>query len=146
VHVPYRGMAPAANDALAGHVDLIISSTASLAPFIEAKQFRALVQYGEKRAEFLPDIPTGIESGMANFHAYSWFGFFAPVATPKPVIDRFYREVVASAREPATADILVNKYRVELALPTPEELRATIAEELPFWAKIIRDNNIKNET
>jgi tripartite-type tricarboxylate transporter receptor subunit TctC len=146
VHVPYRGVAPAANDALAGHVDLIISSTASLAPFIESKQFRALVQCGDKRAEFLPDTPTAVESGIANFHAYSWFGFFAPAATPKPVIDRFYREVVATAREPATADILVNKYRVELALPTPEELRATIAEELPFWGKIIRDNNIKSET
>ena len=146
VHVPYRGVAPAANDALAGHVDLIISSTASLAPFIDSRQFRALVQYGEARAAFLPDTPTGAESGIANFHAYSWFGFFAPVATPKPVIDRFYRDVVATAREPATADILVNKFRVELALPTPEELRATIAEELPFWGKIIRDNNIKSET
>jgi tripartite-type tricarboxylate transporter receptor subunit TctC len=139
-------VAPAANDAIAGHVDLIISSTASLAPFIESKQFRALVQCGETRATFLPDTPTAIESGIAHFHAYSWFGFFAPAATPKPVIDRFYRDVVATAREPATADILVNRFRVELALPTPEELRATIAEELPFWGKIIRDNNIKSET
>lgn len=146
VHVPYRGMGPAANDALAGHVDLIISSTASLAPFIEAGQFKALVQCGEKRAVFLPDIPTAIENGLDGLHAYSWFGLFAPMATPKPVIERFYRDVAESAREPATADILVNKYRVELALPTPDELRATIAEELPFWAKIIRDNNIKSET
>lgn len=62
------------------------------------------------------------------------------------MIDRFYREVVATARELATADILANKFRVELTLPTPEELRREIAEELPFWGKIIRDNNIKNET
>jgi tripartite-type tricarboxylate transporter receptor subunit TctC len=146
VHVPYRGMAPAANDALAGHVDLIISSTASLAPFIESKQFAALVQCGERRAAFLPDTPTAKESGLGDMHAYSWFGFFAPSATPKPIIDQFYREVVASAREAAVADVLVNKFRVELVLPTPEELRATIAEELPFWAKIIRDNNIKSDS
>jgi tripartite-type tricarboxylate transporter receptor subunit TctC len=145
VHVPYRGMAPAANDALAGHVDLIISSTASLAPFIESKQFAALVQCGETRAAFLPDTPTAAQSGLGTLHAYSWFGFFAPAATPKPIVDQFYREVVASTREPSVADVLVNKFRVELALPTPEELRATIAEELPFWGKIIRDNNIKSE-
>ncbi len=146
VHVPYRGIAPAANDAIAGHVDLIVSSTASLAPLIESGQLRALVQCGENRAPFLPDTPTAAESGLGPLHAYSWFGFFAPAATPKPMIDQFYREVVASAREPAVADILVNKFRVELALPTPEALRTTIAEELPFWGKIIRDNNIKSET
>ena len=143
VHVPYRGAAPAANDAIAGHVDLFISSTASLAALIESGQLRAIVQCGETRAPFLRDTPTAMESGIANFHAYSWFGFFAPAATPKPIIDRFYRDVVATAREPANTDILVNKFRVEVPLPTPEELRTTIAEELPFWSKIITDNNIK---
>jgi tripartite-type tricarboxylate transporter receptor subunit TctC len=146
VHVPYRGVAPAANDAIAGHVDLIISSTGSLAPLIEAGQLRALVQFGEKRAAFLPDTPTAVEGGLGNLHCYSWFGFFAPAATPKTIIDQFYRDVVATVREPAVSDILVNKFRLEVTLPTPEELRATIAEELPFWAKIIRDNNIKSET
>ena len=146
VHVPYRGVAPAANDAIAGHVDLIIGSTGSLAPLIEAGQLRPLVQFGEKRAAFLPDTPTAEEAGLGHLHCYSWFGFFAPAATPKPVIAQFYRDVVATARDPAVSDILVNKFRLEVTLPSPEELRATIAEELPFWAKIIRDNNIKSET
>ncbi len=146
VHVPYRGVAPAANDAIAGHVDLIISSTGSLAPLIEAGQLRALVQFGETRAAFLPDTPTADEAGLGHLHCYSWFGFFAPASTPKPVIEQFYRDVVATARDPAVTDILVNKFRLEVSLPTPEELRATIAEEMPFWGKIIRDNNIKSET
>jgi tripartite-type tricarboxylate transporter receptor subunit TctC len=143
VHVPYRGVAPAQNDAIAGHVDLIISSTASLAPLIEAGRLRALVQCGEKRALFLPDTPTAIESGMTGLHAYSWFGYFAPAGTPKPIIDRFYRAIADTARDPAINNILVTKFRVEVPLPPPDELRKTIAEELPFWAKIIRDNNIK---
>ncbi len=143
VHVPYRGVAPASNDAVAGHVDMIVSSTASLAPQIEAGQLRALVQCGDKRAAFLPDTPTAIESGIANFHAYSWFGFFGPAGTPKPIIDRFYRDVVATVRDEAITNTLINKYRVEVPLPTPDELRTMIVEELPFWAGIIRDNNIK---
>jgi len=146
VHVPYRGVAPASNDAIAGHVDLIISSTASLAPQIEAKQLRPVVQFGEKRAVFLPDTPTAIESGFPQLHTYSWFGFFGPPGTPKPVIDRFYREVAATVREEAITNVLVNKYRTEVTLPTPDELRKMIAEELPYYAKIVRDNNIKGGT
>jgi tripartite-type tricarboxylate transporter receptor subunit TctC len=146
LHVPYRGVAPALNDAVAGHVDLIVSSTASLAPQIEAGQLRPLVQCGDKRAVFLPDTPTAMESGIPGFHAYSWFGFFGAAGTPKPIIDRFFRDVVATVRDDATSNTLINKYRVEVPLPTPEELRTMIVEELPFWAGIIRDNNIKAGT
>lgn len=143
VHVPYRGFAPAANDTVAGHVDLAISSTASVAPFIESGQMRPIVQCGDKRAKFLPDTPTAIESGIEGFHTYSWFGFFGPAGTPRPIIDRFYQEVVGAVREEANMNTLVNKYRVEVPLHTPDELRKEIADELPFWGAIVRDNNIK---
>jgi tripartite-type tricarboxylate transporter receptor subunit TctC len=95
---------------------------------------------------FLPDTPTAMESGIPGFHAYSWFGFFGAAGTPKPIIDRFFRDVVATVRDDATSNTLINKYRVEVPLPTPEELRTMIVEELPFWAGIIRDNNIKAGT
>jgi len=146
MHVPYRGVAPALNDTVAGHVDMIVSSTASLAPQIEAGQLRPLVQCGDKRAVFLPDTPTAMESGIPNFHAYSWFGFFGAAGTPKPILDQFYREVVATVRDEAITKTLINKFRVEVPLPTPDELRTMIVEELPFWAGIIRDNNIKAGT
>ena len=71
------------------------------------------------------------------------FGFFSPAGTPKPIIDKFYRDVVAAVREEANYNTFVNKFRSEVPLPTPNELRHMIVEELPFWAKIIRDNNIK---
>jgi tripartite-type tricarboxylate transporter receptor subunit TctC len=146
MHVPYRGVAPALNDTVAGHVDMIVSSTASLAPQIEAGQLRPLVQCGDKRAVFLPDTPTAMESGIPNFHAYSWFGFFGTAGTPKPILDQFYRDVVATVRDEAITKTLINKFRVEVPLPTPDELRTMIVEELPFWAGIIRDNNIKAGT
>ena len=143
VHVPYRGAAPVLNDGTAGHIDMVISSSATVAPQIEAKQLHAVVQFGETRAPFLPDTPTAIENGIASLHAYSWFGFFGPAGTPKPILDRFYRDVAAAVRDETNHNILVNKFRVEVPLPTPDELRKMIVEELPFWAKIIRDNNIK---
>jgi tripartite-type tricarboxylate transporter receptor subunit TctC len=143
VHVPYRGAAPVLNDGTAGHVDMVISSSATVAPQIESGQLHPLVQFGEKRAPFLPNTTTAIEEGIPSLHAYSWFGFFGPAGTPKPVLDRFYREVAGATREETNLNTLVNKFRVEVPLPTPDELRHMIVEELPFWAKIIRDNNIK---
>jgi tripartite-type tricarboxylate transporter receptor subunit TctC len=143
VHVPYRGAAPLLNDGAAGHVDMVISSSATVAPHVESGQLRALIQFGDQRASFIPDTATAVEQGLTSLRAYSWFGFFGPAGTPKPVIDRFYKEVVTGMRDKKTHDIFINKYRVEVPLPTPEELRKSIADGLPFWAKIIRDNNIK---
>ncbi len=143
VHVPYRGAAPLLNDGTAGHVDMVISSSATVAPQVESGQLRALIQFGEKRASFIPDTPTAVEQGITSLRAYSWFGFFGPAGTPKPIIDRFYKDVVAAVREEKTYGIFINKFRVDVPLPAPEDLRKSIAEGLPFWAKIIRDNNIK---
>jgi len=143
VHVPYRGAAPLLNDGTAGHVDMVISSSATVAPQVESGQLRALIQFGERRASFIPDTPTAVEQGLTSLRAYSWFGFFGPAGTPKPIIDRFYKEVVAGMRDEKTHSIFINKFRVDVPLPTPEELRKSIADGLPFWAKIIRDNNIK---
>ena len=143
VQVPYRGAAPLLNDGTAGHVDMVISSSATVAPQVESGQLRALIQFGEQRASFIPDTPTAIEQGIPSLRAYSWFGFFGPAGTPKPLIDRFYKEVVAAVREEKTHGIFINKFRVDVPLPTPEELRQSIVEGMPFWAKIIQDNNIK---
>jgi tripartite-type tricarboxylate transporter receptor subunit TctC len=143
VHVPYRGAAPLLNDGTAGHVDMVISSSATVAPQVESGQLRALIQFGEQRASFIPDTPTAVEQGITSLRAYSWFGFFGPAGTPKSVIDRFYKEVAAAMREEKTHGIFINKFRVEVPLPPPEELRKSIVEGMPFWAKIIRDNNIK---
>ena len=97
--MPYRGAAPLLNDGTAGHVDMVISSSATVAPQVESGQLRALIQFGEQRASFIPDTPTAIEQGITSLRAYSWFGFFGPAGTPKPVIDRFYKDVVAAVRE-----------------------------------------------
>jgi tripartite-type tricarboxylate transporter receptor subunit TctC len=143
VHVPYRGAAPLLNDGTAGHVDMVISSSATVAPQVENGNLRALIQFGEERASFIPDTATAVEQGIPSLRAYSWFGFFGPAGTPKPVIERFYNEVVAAVRDEKTHGIFINKFRVDVPLPAPEDLRKSIAEGLPFWAKIIKDNNIK---
>ena len=94
VHVPYRGVAPALNDTVAGHVDMIVSSTASLAPQIEAGQLRPLVQCGDKRAAFLPDTPTAIESGIIELPCL----FLVRLLRPRRNAEADHRSVLPRGR------------------------------------------------
>jgi tripartite-type tricarboxylate transporter receptor subunit TctC len=143
VHVPYRGGGPAVNDTVAGHTDTIMSSTATLAQQIEAGTLRALVQCGAQRAAFLPTVPTAQESGVADFQASSWYAFFAPAGTPAAVVEKFHAAVVAIVGEKRMHDEIAAKFRVDVPLLDRHGLRAVIARQVPTWAEVIRENNIK---
>ena len=79
VHVPYRGGGPAMTDALGGHVDLLVGSTALSMPQVNTGNLRALAQTGKTRNQFLTQVPTVIESGFPDFEAYAWWGI-----SPRP--------------------------------------------------------------
>jgi tripartite-type tricarboxylate transporter receptor subunit TctC len=145
VHVPYRGGAPALNDLVAGHVDLFISSTASILPQLPFGAIRPIVQAGATRAPALPNVPTAIEAGFAGFEAYAWWGLFAPAKTPPAIISRFGTEFAMSLREERIAKQLVDTQQVALALNGSEELRRFLAEQMKVWGTIVRENGIKAE-
>jgi tripartite-type tricarboxylate transporter receptor subunit TctC len=146
VHVPYRGGGPAMNDAIGGHVDLIIGSAALVSPQLEAGKLRPLVQTGATRQATLPDIPTAIESGFPGFESLAWWGVFAPAGTPKAIIDRFREALTASLREERIARQLTESQQVSLRLDGPEAFRAFFEEQMRIWGAVVRDNGIKAET
>ena len=143
IHVPYRGGGPALNDAVAGHVDLIIASAALLIPQISAGAIRAVFQLGQTRLRALPDVLTIAESGYPGAQASSWWGIFAPAGTPKPIIERFRTALVESLREERVAKQLTETQQMTLVLSGPEELRSFAAEQARIWGAVVRDNNIK---
>src|SRR6185436_13459069 len=96
VHVPYRGGGPAMNDAVAGHVDLLVGSTALSIPQIQAGTIKAVVQTGKARTAALTSVPTVSESGFPDFEAYAWWGVFAPAGTPAAMVARFGAELTAA--------------------------------------------------
>jgi tripartite-type tricarboxylate transporter receptor subunit TctC len=103
IHVPYRGGGPAMNDAVAGHVDLLIGSTALSIPQVQGGKIRPVVQTGRARASTLPEVPTVGESGFPGFEAYAWWGVFTPAGTAKPIVERFVTEMTACLREERVA-------------------------------------------
>jgi tripartite-type tricarboxylate transporter receptor subunit TctC len=142
-HVAYRGGGPAMNDAIAGHVDLIIGSTALVNPQVQAGGLRALVQTGKVRQPALADLPTTIESGFAGFESNAWWGVFAPKGTPAALVDRFRAAVVAQMKEERVAKQLVETQQINLVLGGPDALRAFLAEQMKLWGDVVRENGIK---
>jgi len=143
IHVPYRGGGPALNDAVAGHVDLIIASAALLMPQIGAGAIRPVFQLGRSRLRALPDVPTIAESGYPGAQASSWWGVFAPGGTPRPIIERFRTALVESLREERVAKQLTETQQMTLVLSEPEELRSFAGEQARIWGAVVRENNIK---
>ncbi len=142
-HVPYRGGGPAMNDAVAGHVDLLVGSTALSMPQVDAGTIRPIVQTGKERNQFIAQVPTVAESGFSGFEAYAWWGIFAPAGTSKPIIERFSNEMAATLREERIAKQLIETQQVTLTLGGPEAMRTFVSNQMQTWGKVVKDNNIK---
>lgn len=142
VHVPYRGGGPALNDAIAGHVDLIIGSSALVAGQIAAGKLVPLVQTGTTRAPTLAAVPTAIESGFEKFESHAWWGAYAPAGTPKPIQERFRAELVAALSDEKVAAQLEEAQQIALAMKGPDEFRAFFRAQQTVWGAVIRENGI----
>jgi tripartite-type tricarboxylate transporter receptor subunit TctC len=145
VHVPYRGGGPAMNDAVAGHVDFLIGSTALVSPQVQAGTIKAVAQTGKTRTPTLGEVPTVGESGFPGFEAYAFWGVLAPAGTPKALIDRFGAELAACLREPRVARELTEIQQVALALTGPDELRKFLSDQMRVWGPVVRENDIRGD-
>jgi tripartite-type tricarboxylate transporter receptor subunit TctC len=145
VHVPYRGGGPAMNDAIAGHVDLIIGSAALVMPQVGAGTIRPVLQTGKTRIPTLPQVPNAIESGFAGFESYAWWGVFAPAGTPKAVIDRFGGALIETLREPTISKQISENLQVNMLLGGPEDEAKFLKEQMELWGPVVQENNIKGE-
>ena len=85
-HIPYKGSAPALNDLMGGHVQLMFDSMITTMPLVESGQLRALAVTGKKRSPLLPNVPTIAESGLPDYEATGWTGIVVPAGTPRDVI------------------------------------------------------------
>src|SRR4051812_15423114 len=144
-HVPYRGGGPAMNDALGGHVDFIIGSVALITPQLGSGKLRPIVQTGERRVAALPDVATVQESGVQNLTGYTWWGVFAPASTPKPIVERFHRELTEAIRDERVTKTLTESQQMTLVMSSPEELRKFSTDQGKLWGPVVKENDIKGE-
>ncbi len=98
-HVPYRGSAAALADVIAGHIAMIVTTTADLVQMHKAGRIRVLATSDQQRSPFLPDVPTFREAGYDLVGA-GWYGVFAPAKTPPALIERYSKAMAAAVRVP----------------------------------------------
>ena len=96
VHVPYKGGGPVLVDAMAGHIPIAMSSVAGATPHVRAGKLRAIAVTSAERWPTLPEVPTVVESGIADVVVVSWIGLVGPGRMPKAIIDRLNEELNAA--------------------------------------------------
>jgi tripartite-type tricarboxylate transporter receptor subunit TctC len=137
VHVPYKGGGPSINDVVAGQVQMTFEGTSVLLPLIEAGRLRALAVTTPKRIPQLPDVPTMVESGFADFVSTSWTGLLAPAHTPEPVVAKLNAAINAGLKTPELETALTRLSNAPLG-GTPADFTAVIRSDLAKWSPIVK--------
>jgi tripartite-type tricarboxylate transporter receptor subunit TctC len=143
VHVPYRGVAPALTDLLAGQVQVIFSTMTGSIEYIRAGTLRALAVTTAMRAEALPDIPT-VGEFVPGYEASAWYGLGAPKNTPAEIVAKLNNEINAGLADPKLRARLADLGGTVLA-GSPADFSKLMAEETDKWAKVIKSAGIKPE-
>ncbi|HEY2337562.1 MAG TPA: tripartite tricarboxylate transporter substrate binding protein [Burkholderiales bacterium] len=142
VHVPYKGTALALPDLANGNVAMMVDNMASALPNIHSGNVRPLAVEASKRSPLLPEVPTFAEAGMPEFDLPVWFGMFAPADTPREIVERLQREVVAGLAAPDVRE----RFRAVGAEPvgnTPAEFVERIRRDAARWSEVIKAANVK---
>jgi len=144
-HVPYRGSAPAMQDLVAGHIDMMIDAPVTILPQLRDGSIKAYALLAKNRLGQAPEVPTGDEAGLPGFHVSHWLGFWVPKGTPKDIVDKLNAAAVASLGEPTVRQRLADLgYDVPpREQQSPEALGALQKSEIDKWLPIIKSAHIK---
>jgi tripartite-type tricarboxylate transporter receptor subunit TctC len=141
-HVPYKGGAPALNDAVAGHIQTVAVNALEALPHVKAGKLRVLAVLSEQRSPIFPDAPTIAESGFPGFEASVWYALVGPAGLPAPVVARLHQEVEKALAAPDVRERLTSAGG-EVAPGSTAMLADMLRKEQQRYEKLIRESNIK---
>ncbi len=140
-HVPYQP-AQAVTAAVAGQTQISSTSMPPAVPQIKAGKLRAIAVTSAQRSAALPDVPTVNEQGFKDFDDLTWIGFFVPAGTPAAVVNRLNSEINRIVELPDVKEKLAQS-GLTSKRNSPAEFAVFIGEEIPKWAKAIKDSGAK---
>ena len=141
VHVPYKGSSPAIVDLMGGTLQVMFPSVFTAIPYIRTGKLKALGVAGEKRLNVLPNLPTLSEQGIPNMNVSQWYALFAPIKTPKPIVNLLNKEMNSVLHEASN----IKKFEdqgTEVETGSPEQLRDLVQAEIIRWKKLIDEAHI----
>ncbi len=144
VHIPYKGTGPAVAALIGNQIGIFMSTFASALPHVKNNRLRALAVTTTTRAPTLPDVPTVEESGVPGFEYATWYGILTPTGTPKPIVDKVNRSIVAVLSTPE----MKQRYARQgmKAIPsTSAEFVKKLKDETNKWGKVVREAKIPQQ-
>jgi len=143
-HVPYRGAAPAYTDVLSGQVPVFIDNLASALGQIKGGNVRALAVTGKQRSPLLPDVPTVEEAGVPGYTYYTWFGLWAPKATPQPILDKLHAALGKALADPTLKARIAADAGEPLDMPLAA-IEPFLKSEIAKWADVVKRAGVTAE-
>jgi len=143
-HIPYKGNNPALIDTVGGHVHMIFTGGPALKPHLESGRLRALAIGSLRRFAALPQVPTFDEAGVKGYEATTWYGIFAPAATPKEVVTRLNVEIEKIIKGADLSERLLNE-GLEPIGGSPESFASFIRAEIDKYAKVTKAAGIAKQ-
>src|SRR5262245_18861199 len=143
-HVPYRGSGPALQELMAGRIDYYCDALPSALPHIEGNNIKAIAILTRARAPVLPHLATAQEQGLANFEAYTWFGFFFPRGTPETIVRQLQHATIEAMKTPSVRKRLekLGATVVPVEHMTPGHLRQLVRNEIAKWTAPIKASGV----
>jgi tripartite-type tricarboxylate transporter receptor subunit TctC len=142
VHVPYRGIAPAMTDLVAGNIQAVALGNATVAPFVESGVLRILATAAHQRLSYLPDVPTADEIGLPTWEVETWYGLFAPRGTPRPIADQINGLVHEMFADPAYKKKFDDSF-YDLMPMTAEQFSARVKSDVAKWERIVKETGVE---
>ena len=141
-HIPYKGGAAVLPDLISGQVSLFFVNQLFALPYVKAGTVKALGVASDERSAALPDVPTFAESGFADFRVSVWYGVMAPAGTPKEIVSKLNREIVAALGSTEMKERLTAMSAKPLP-GTPEAFGKFFAGEMTRWAGVVKTSGAK---
>jgi tripartite-type tricarboxylate transporter receptor subunit TctC len=141
-HIPYRGAGPALQDLIAGNVDMMFDGLGSSAQHIKSGRIKALMVAGTKRNPAFPDVPCAAELGLPEYTVTTWYGVWAPRATPADVQARIVEEL----RRASATDELKTAWAnngADFGNFTPTQFGSFVSAEVKRWAAVVKASGAK---
>jgi tripartite-type tricarboxylate transporter receptor subunit TctC len=137
VHIPYQGAAPALQDVIGGQVSMMCDNLSNVVEQVRSKALRPIVVTASEPSKQLPDVPTSVQAGSPDLLAGNWYGFVAPSATPKEVIEKLNTTIVDALRDP-TVSARLEALGLTVIADKPDAFGATIAKDSARMENIVK--------
>jgi tripartite-type tricarboxylate transporter receptor subunit TctC len=144
LHVPYKGMVPAATDVMGGNVPILFGNSLVVLPAVRSGKLRAIAITTARRSSVAPEVPTIAESGFPGYESGTWYGLMAPARAPREIVTRLNGAVVKAVQLPDVREKLIAQ-GAEPIIMTPEEMGAFVRAEIAKWGKVAKAANIRLE-